>query len=221
MKLQKKTLVAAILLATSSLVQAGFSGNVALTTDYVWRGISQAGEDIAIQGGFDFEHESGAYAGVWASNVDYNAPGTVETDLYFGFANALGDFSYDVWYIDYLYPDNGAINFDEVGFSVGYDFKVISFSAGISSNDIIVENDDIGTYYEAGVDVPIGSTGISIAGHVGKYDLQGGAENYVDWKLGVAADFAGFGFDLSYSDTDLGNIDIADKRVFLTVSKAL
>lgn len=43
-----------------------FSANVTLTSDYAYRGISQTDERPAIQGGFDFKHDSGFYAGTWA-----------------------------------------------------------------------------------------------------------------------------------------------------------
>lgn len=48
-----------------------FSANVALTTNYIFRGISQTDDGPAIQGGFDYEYTPlGFYIGVWASNVD-------------------------------------------------------------------------------------------------------------------------------------------------------
>ena len=61
---------------TASLLLGGFisqanaklSANVALATDYVWRGISQNNEDPALQGGFDYEHASGFYLGMYFLN---------------------------------------------------------------------------------------------------------------------------------------------------------
>lgn len=46
-----------------------FTANVTLASDYVFRGISQSQRQPAIQGGFDYSHISGLYAGTWASNV--------------------------------------------------------------------------------------------------------------------------------------------------------
>ncbi len=40
------------------------SANVVLTTDYYFRDVSQTGNDGAIQGGFDWSHDSGFYVGV-------------------------------------------------------------------------------------------------------------------------------------------------------------
>ncbi len=215
----KKIMVASILVASTGMAQAGVSGNIALTSDYVWRGISQSNDNVAVQGGFDYEHDSGAYAGIWASNVEFGGPGSIETDFKVGFANSVGDFSYDVWYLDYLYPNDAKLNFDEIGFSVGYDLKVVSFSAGVSTNEIIVKNDDTGTYYEAGMDIPAGP--ITISTHIGKYDLKAHTDDYLDWKIGASAEFAGFGFDLSYSDTDMSDDGLDGEQVMLTISKSL
>ncbi len=57
------TILTCFLLASFSMAQAGnpftASANVALTTDYVFRGFTQTDSGFAIQGGFDLEHEMG------------------------------------------------------------------------------------------------------------------------------------------------------------------
>ena len=106
----KKTLIAATMLASTSVAQAEISANVALATDYVFRGVSQTDNQFAIQGGFDWAHDSGFYLGTWASNVDSNFFGgatdpQIELDLYGGFANEFGNgFGYDLGYLRYQYP---------------------------------------------------------------------------------------------------------------------
>jgi uncharacterized protein (TIGR02001 family) len=45
--------------------------NVALTSNYFFRGVSQTNNGPAVQGGFDYTYTPwGLYAGVWGSNVD-------------------------------------------------------------------------------------------------------------------------------------------------------
>ena len=86
------------------------SGNVSMTSDYLFRGISQTGGDGAIQGGLDYTHASGIYLGTWGSNVgwieDYQgyASGNVEFDLYGGYRGGIGDtgLSYDLGIISYF-----------------------------------------------------------------------------------------------------------------------
>ena len=48
-----------------------FTGNVGLFSQYIFRGLTQTNRKPAIQGGFDYAHESGFYAGVWASNISW------------------------------------------------------------------------------------------------------------------------------------------------------
>ena len=52
-----------------------FTGNVALTNDYVFRGFSQTLEHAAIQGGLDWDSGMGIYLGTWASNVEFTSAG--------------------------------------------------------------------------------------------------------------------------------------------------
>ena len=60
------------------------TANVSLASDYYFRGLTQTWGKPAIQGGFDFAHGSGFYAGVWGSNVSGKqfAGGSMELDLY-------------------------------------------------------------------------------------------------------------------------------------------
>ncbi|MBO0766234.1 MAG: hypothetical protein J2P50_16825 [Hyphomicrobiaceae bacterium] len=77
------------------------AGNVGLTTDYVFRGISQNNENPAVQGGVDLTCGN-FYFGVWGSNVDQE--GTLETDVYGGYKTNLGHLGLDVGLIYYAYP---------------------------------------------------------------------------------------------------------------------
>jgi len=85
--------------------------NVALVSNYLYRGISQTGAEPAIQGGFDYAHSSGFYAGVWGSSISWIGDGGLaanaglELDTYLGFKNSFAtDFSYDVGFLRYNYP---------------------------------------------------------------------------------------------------------------------
>jgi uncharacterized protein (TIGR02001 family) len=49
-----------------------FSANIGAVSNYVWRGVTQTGDQPAVQGGLDAAHESGFYAGTWLSNVDFD-----------------------------------------------------------------------------------------------------------------------------------------------------
>ena len=51
---------------------ASVSANVSFATDYIWRGMTQTGEEPAISGGFDYANDAGFYAGIWGSNVNFS-----------------------------------------------------------------------------------------------------------------------------------------------------
>src|SRR3546814_1978703 len=73
---------ATMMLATPAIAESPipgtFAANVALGTDYVFRGISQTDEEPTVQGGFDWSHDSGIYLGIWGSNVDRSEEHTSE-----------------------------------------------------------------------------------------------------------------------------------------------
>jgi uncharacterized protein (TIGR02001 family) len=77
--------------------------NIGVTSDYVFRGVSQTQEDPAVQGGVDATYGMG-YAGVWASNVDFGSKNpSTEVDFYAGVKPTVGDTSLDLGVIYYSY----------------------------------------------------------------------------------------------------------------------
>jgi len=231
MKYRKLTLAcSALALATASTITVAeetsphsLSANVAMTTDYVWRGISQTDNGPAIQGGIDYAHSSGFYLGTWASNVDFGAgdDSNIEVDVYGGYGNEISGLSYDVGIIHYDYPSESDNNFDEVYLGLGYSF----LSAMVSHTDEFGEGADDATYYELGADFEL-PMAVGLGLHVGHYDLdKDDGEDYTDWKVGLSRDYLGFTFELAYTDTDLSDTDcggnLCDGRGIFTVSKAL
>src|SRR6266480_5431094 len=87
------------------------TGNLTLVSEYRFRGIDQTYGKPAIQGGFDYSHESGIYLGNWNSNVSQGAGypgGNIEMDFYGGWKKAFGDLGLDVGFIYYYYPGTKA-----------------------------------------------------------------------------------------------------------------
>ncbi|HEX20442.1 MAG TPA: hypothetical protein ENG78_06455 [Acidiferrobacteraceae bacterium] len=195
------------------------SGNVALTSDYIFRGVSQSNEKMAIQGGFDYEHKKGFYGGIWSSNVSsalYNGSG-IETDLYFGFKGKFSsNFEYDVGFIEYSYPGSSpSTDYDEVYFGVSYKSFSAKYYAGVDAG-----NDELGDYFEVGYDLGL-PKGFSVGFHVGDWDAVTATGDYTDYKISLARKFGGFDFELSYTDTDIKNDKLAEDRFVLTISKSL
>jgi uncharacterized protein (TIGR02001 family) len=83
------------------------SGNVALVTDYRYRGVSQSDRNPAIQGGLTLTHESGFYGSFWASNLagwGQFGGANMELDLIGGFKKSFGPATVDVGLTWYMYP---------------------------------------------------------------------------------------------------------------------
>ncbi|MBU3609808.1 hypothetical protein ICN32_04435 [Polynucleobacter wuianus] len=143
--LHKKAISAAAVALLSGLSTATFAAdepaaevevspitsNVTVVNDYRYRGISQSNFKPAIQGGFDYAHESGFYIGNWNSSISwisdaYGQNGSVggkgsagaavsapiEMDFYAGFKKELiGEgFASDIGFLQYYYPTTGIPN---------------------------------------------------------------------------------------------------------------
>ena len=125
----KKVLLAIFALACMGYgyTQAQIVGNTGLTTDYRFRGISQTQNAPAVQGGVDYAHASGFYAGNWNSSVSslvYTNGAGVENDVYAGYKTKVLGLELDVGSINYFYPratNNTSTNFDtnEIYVAVG------------------------------------------------------------------------------------------------------
>ncbi len=247
----KKSLLS---LAVASIVAAplmanaeGFgtiSANVALTTDYKFRGLSQTDNKGAIQGGFDWAHDSGAYAGVWASNVDFDGETNsgrsfsenLEVDTYLGFKNDIGDtgIGYDVGYLRYNYNDDkksdygtnewyiaGSYSF----FNIGYKYSSNWYGSSEESNYI-----HAGFDYDLPYEIALSATVGKSFGDAYKTDNLVKDAEYVDYSIGISKDFYGLNFGLAYVGNDLSNSECnalayqsnqCDEKFVLTVSKAL
>ena len=130
----KQAGIASILLAAglSPAAQAELSGNIGVVSKYIWRGItvpSAESDNPAVQGGFDYAHDSGFFAGWWASNLDYtydkDGSGTnegtgMENDFYIGYGGEYQGFNYSATLFQYYYLEVDDSNLVELTLKVGY-----------------------------------------------------------------------------------------------------
>lgn len=212
--------------------ESPFSANVSLVSDYAFRGISQTDERPALQGGFDYAHASGLYAGVWGSNVSWLADAaddvsnSLELDLYAGYAGEAGGIGYDVGLLQYYYPGSygsayraSAEKPHTLEGYLGLSWEFLSFKYSYSFTDLFgITNSDGSQYYDLGAEVDVGG-GFTLGAHAGYSDIKNG-DDYTDWKIGVTKELGGFDVGLHYVDTDINNSDLADERVVASVSKS-
>ena len=187
-----------------------FSANVGFFSQYSFRGIDQGGKEAAIQGGFDWAHESGFYIGTWASNVDFNDNESVtEFDFYGGYTKEIQNgISVDLSMIGYTYPGayaNSNYDFYEYSFGLGKSIGSVSFSTAINYSPEFFAKSGDATYWQGGLDYEF--QGIRVSGHIGKQwiDLETtyGAPDYVDYSIGASYLWQGFDLSLAYVDTDV------------------
>lgn len=65
------------------------SANIGVSSDYVWRGVSQTNGRAQVFGGVDASAGS-FYVGAWASNVDWQPDAELEVDFYAGYKTSFG-----------------------------------------------------------------------------------------------------------------------------------
>jgi uncharacterized protein (TIGR02001 family) len=242
--LNKKLLTAAIgatLLAgtTATAVQAfDLSANVALVSDYRFRGISQTDTNAAIQGGFDAAFEPGFYLGTWASSIDFTDPadgngsyGTMEIDYYTGWAGPIGDtdFAIDVGYAYYQYPGDTVDPTGDYGeFYIKPSWKDLVFSV-YYSDDFYAETGEA-WYYAA--DYSLGFLeDFSIGFHAGYSDfedqfLTDNADSYTDYSVSLGYTFKGVDLSVAWVGTDLDDTEcfdsnLCDDTAVFSISKSL
>jgi uncharacterized protein (TIGR02001 family) len=107
-----------------------WSGAVAATTDYVFRGVSQTYGGAALQAGLNYQSPAGWFAGSWASNVDPYPFGSeaAEVNLYTGFGWALNrEWTARASYTRYLYvsdPRPKPYDYGEFAVTVGFEDRL-------------------------------------------------------------------------------------------------
>lgn len=206
--MQKRSVVfTVLLLASPAPVVAEVTAQVTATSDYVWRGITQTLGGPALQAGVDYEHASGAYAGLWASNVDYfdesdpasNPADDDEARWELDYVAGIGHefkagWSVDIGVLYYTYPGARRDLLESSG--EGY--------AGLAYGivDVKVWHDlDVDAWYtEANLNVELGSK-LTGGLHVGRSDLPG--DDYSDFAVSLTADLAPFEVALTYTNSTL------------------
>lgn len=218
------TLISAPALAQN--ISGEFSANVGLTTEYSFRGIDQNDEKMAVQGGFDYAYEH-FYAGVWGSNVDFNAAddANLEVDLYAGFSGDYKGVSWDIGGIYYAYPgSNSGLDYDfyEAAVALGYDFDSFALSGSVNYSPDFFGGTGDAVYSAAYLDVPL-PYDFSLSAHYGHQTIDQGTD-YDDWSVGLGYSISGFDLGLKYVDTDLDEpTDCADgceERVIFSISRS-
>lgn len=195
-------------MAGAASAHAEVSGNVAIVSDYVFRGVSLSDNGPAIQGGFDWNNDQ-FYAGTWASSLSEG----VEIDLYAGWTPTTGPVSWDLGAIMYNYPganDAGAeFDYYELKAAGTYNFSdALHAGAALYYSPENYGKTGDATYWEVNGEYDVSET-LHFTAAYGNQEVEhpgGGStprDNYNTWNLGATVAMHGFEFDLRYNDTDI------------------
>ncbi|MGL4714122.1 MAG: TorF family putative porin [Shewanella sp.] len=210
----------------SGIAAAEVTGEISLTSDYRFRGISQTAGDPALQGGVDWSFDSGFTVGAWASNVDFDEPGyngpKIEYDFYVAYGGEINeDLTYDITLNRYNYSGESDIGYYEV--IAGVDFKGFRvaywFTNDYSGTELDYHYGELNYSYEF---VDNWSLDLHYGYNFGDaLDDGEGFDSYSDYSIGVSTELAGFGLSLAWIGTDRnGNQKVSD-GVFKTSDTAL
>ncbi len=194
------TAIAAAAIAGSASAATDFAGgtisyNVAATSDYVFRGISQTDGDPAIQGGVDYSHGL-FYVGGWASNVDF---ADYELDLYAGIKPVYKDFTFDFGALYYNYNDD-SLDTTELKAAVSHPFYKGTIGAAYFYNTDVDDTE----YYEINGAYPLTSK-LSVSGALG--EQKTGGIKYTTENIGLTyAITPVFSVDVRATDTNIPEI---------------
>lgn len=204
------TLLGSLLINAQAV--AGASSNIGVTSNYIWRGITQTQDTGAIQAGLDYSAENGLYVGTWASNSKFAAGSGAEIDLYAGYKKELPNgMTYDMGVIKYFYPDNNSVEFAETYGKIGY--KGISAEIDYTIDKVGTSTDEGDVYVGLGYSGEL-NNGVGYGVKTGRYNVDGSTasdyNNYEatltkgDFTLGVSkatSNAKNFSDDLKADDT--------------------
>jgi uncharacterized protein (TIGR02001 family) len=224
--MQKKLIVAALgtLFALPAMAEEAsphtFSANVALVSDYTFRGVSQTFRQPALQGGFDYAHASGVYLGVWSSNVSgYSySGGSQEVDFYGGYKGKVSDdLNYDIGLLQYYYPNAATlttvVKYDTLEAYAAVNYKFVGAKYSYALSDFFSANATTGAlgktngsgYLDLYANYEV-MPKLTLGAHAGHQSVRNGGAaylGYTDYKISISKDVNGYVFGAAYVKTNL------------------
>ena len=208
----KLTLIGLALVFVSTFANAvSVSGNAAIQTDYIWRGMTQNNGENSVNVGLDVDFENGFYVGTWGAAVGVGNS-NLELDYYGGYTFEMGGIGVNIGAIQVKYDGDNQYDFSE---------NYIALSLPMNVGLHFSEGDELGDYAEIswGMDVGVGSLAIAY----GDMDSSNGnADGGSHTTIGYSIPAGDLTVDLSYSDFSgdtNANGTMADQdAVVLTIS---
>lgn len=201
----------------SEAPSSNLSWSLAFTTDYVYRGITQSDYQPALQAGLNYSFgESGIYAGVWGSNVDFadTSGPDIELDTYVGYSKDLSDdWNVDVMLTRYTYLGAqgayGSIDFNQLDAKLSYR-EMLTLTTSYSND--YANGGYSYRYYSLSGTKDIGH-GIGLNASAGHTTYSDGNGSYNDFSIGASRQFGRVNVALNYIDTNIDDVRASDRLV--------
>jgi len=220
-------LIFLLLICSQPISAADFGGYVAITTDHVWRGVTQSGGDPALQLGAEFSFDSGFYLGAWGSTIDITNGPTRQRDqevnYYAGYVlSATDSLRFSAAAVAYVYPGqtgNVDYNYEEYSLTGNFNDRVwleFAYSPDLYNTGRSSTNIDLYAEWPINSDWAIGAG-------AGQYDTSNlTRRSYQYWQMGITRSFRWADVDLRFHDTDswvpiISTPDRAKSRVVLKI----
>lgn len=209
-------LSAAFVLPVTSSHAVESSANVALTSNYVFRGQTLSSDNMALQGGYDIAQskDSGWYGGVFLSMFDSGGADGIETDLFAGWKGSFGkqsEFGWDAGLILYEYQGATGIEGQTEIFG-GINYETAYFKLFIGDDDNFGNGDY--TYFDFGASFNV-LKDIDLDLHAGHMSRDF-AKDYNDVSATLSKQVNGYDLALSLTYED----DANEMEFFVTVGKS-
>lgn len=192
-----------------------FSSTITLTSDYRFRGHSQTDRRAAVQGGIDFAHPSGVFAGVWASTINFNDPqnSPLELDFTAGYSHEFSETTNgSLAGAYYSYPSSEPAHYEyfEIVGKLGHDLGAFALNGEFTYSPDYSGRTGSGVGLTGGMEIPIAIGGIdwlSASGHAGYQWIEDnvayGTPDWMFYDFGLTATWNIVAFDVRYTGTDL------------------
>ncbi len=189
---------------TSGVATADLTANAGAYSNYIFRGTTYSGDSAVVQGGIDWSHDSGLYAGTWVSTLGTAGLGGNEIDFYTGLSGETGGVGYDLGLLTYQYTSSPEFNYTEAYISgtvsavtVGLNYTI---DAASGNKDAAFDKGDM--YLFGKVDFSAGPMDVSL--YAGRYDYTNdgkfGNGNISYSHFGASIGKDGFSFAVDKSD---------------------
>ncbi len=197
------------------------SGSVTVTSNYMFRGVTQSSNDPALQAGVTVAHSGGFYAGFWGSSIDFgDGESELELDPFIGYSGSLGEnttFDLNVTY--YGYPGTpGSWDYEFVEFIAGieHDFGPAAIGVSVAYSPDFFGGTGDAFWLGGSLSVPLGEW-LSASGNLGYQwvDEDYGGTDYLHYDIGLSASYQNITFDLRYIGTDISS---ADEEVVFSIT---